>query len=372
MIAMKKQILFIDDEVNFLEGIRLMLRRQRNEWELTFVESVDEALAKIDEVDFDAIVCDVSMPLRSGLDFLEALREDKKARSTPVIILTGNAETDLKRRALDFGATDLLNKPIHSEDLIARLRSVLRLRAYQDQLEAYNETLELKVQERTRDLEYSRRDMIWRLAKAGEYRDEETGEHVIRVACCSRLLAESLGMDSQAVNQIFLTSSLHDIGKIGVPDSVLLKDGPLDEEERAIIERHCEIGASILQSEPRGMSLFQQLPGESIEQLADPVRQDSLRDMAVTIAMSHHERWDGAGYPKGLKGDDIPVAGRIVALSDVFDALRSERPYKRTFATSEVTRILRESSGTCFDPAVFDEFDKRKDDFEEIRREHAS
>ena len=187
--AKKRKVLFVDDEPNFLNGIRRMLRSQRDDWSMEFVNGVEEALERCSETEFDTVVSDVNMPGKTGLDLLRALRGDERTRAIPIIILTGNAETDLKRQALDLGATDLLSKPVGHEDLVARLRSVLRLKEYQDELRDQNEYLEQRVKERTAELENARRDIIWRLAKAGEFRDEETGEHAIRVACCCRVLA---------------------------------------------------------------------------------------------------------------------------------------------------------------------------------------
>ena len=191
---MKKQVLFVDDEPNFLSGIKRMLRPYREEWDMYFAGSVDEAVAMVKEKEFDTIVSDVSMPIKSGLDLLSELQELDTFSKTPVIILTGNAEADLKRRALDLGATDLLNKPVAQEDLVARLHSTLRLKSYRDELQNQNALLEIRVQERTQDLEIARRDIVWRLAKAGEYRDEETVDHVIRVALCSKILATQMNL----------------------------------------------------------------------------------------------------------------------------------------------------------------------------------
>ncbi len=360
--VVKKSILFVDDEPNFLAGLRRMLREHRDEWEMFFVGGVDEALDEMAKHDFDAVVSDVRMPVKTGLDFLETLRESGASEAVPVIILTGNAESDLKRRALDLGAADLLNKPVIKEDLEARLRSVLRLKSYQDKLARQNQILEERVSERTHELEESRRDIIWRLAKAGEFRDEDTGEHVARVACCSRLLAEKAGLSDDEIDIIFLTSPLHDIGKIGVPDGILLKPGKLTKEERVFMERHCEIGAAVLTETPKGISCTSNMPhSEKLENLSD------LHSMAVTICMSHHEKWDGTGYPRQLKGEDIPIAGRIVALADFYDALRSKRPYKPPYSIEETRRILKDETGSHIDPRLHDIFENIVEDFEEIR-----
>lgn len=368
--ATKKRLLFVDDEPNFLNGIRRMLRSNRDVWDMEFVNSVDEALARTDERTFDAIISDVNMPLKNGLDLLELLRDRDHTRNIPIIILTGNAETDLKRKALNLGATDLLNKPVGQEDLVARIRSVLRLKSYQDELRDQNHLLEQRVRERTIDLERARRDIIWRLAKAGEFRDEETGDHVIRVACCSRALAEACGLPADEVQSIFLTSPLHDLGKIGIPDRILLKDGPLDATERAIMEHHCEIGASILVAQPKGMAAFIQGPDDLPDERAS-YESDALREMASTIIMSHHEKWDGTGYPKKLRGEEIPLCGHIVAVADVYDALRSTRPYKRAFAVDETMKIMRDGRGTHFSPDLFDAFERIAPEFEAIRHQFA-
>ncbi len=362
----RKRVLFVDDEPNFLNGIRRMLRGYRDTWQMDFAGGVDEAVSMAQEGDYDAIVSDVNMPGKSGLDLLAAINANERTRNVPIIILTGNAESDLKRRALDLGATDLLNKPVGQEDLVARLRSVLRLKSYQDQILNQNELLEQRVRERTADLERARRDIIWRLAKAGEFCDEETGDHVIRVACCSRALAVRVGLSDSEVQPIFLTSPLHDLGKIGIPDRILLKNGPLTEDERAIMERHCEIGASILQQQPKRIMAFLD---ESLDaEESDP---DTLRATAIRIIMTHHEKFDGSGYPKHLKGDAIPMCGQIVAIADVYDALRSERPYKRAYSVDETMEHMRHGRGSHFSPEVYDAFTAIAGDFETIRQRFA-
>ncbi len=366
----KKRILFVDDEPNFLNGIRRMLRTYRDDWHMDFAGGVDEAVAMAENGAYDTIVSDVNMPMKSGLDLLEILRNREQTRNVPIIILTGNAESDLKRRALDIGATDLLNKPVAQDDLVARLRSVLRLKAYQDQILHQNETLERRVRERTVDLERARRDIIWRLAKAGEFRDEETGDHVIRVACCSRALAQELSMPPDEIQSIFLTSPLHDVGKIGIPDRILLKNGALTEDERAIMQRHCVIGASILQAQPKRISAFLD---ESSDYADDGKVQESdrLRDTAIQIIMTHHEKWDGSGYPNSIAGDAIPISGQIVAVADVYDAMRSERPYKRAFTVPETLDHMRPGRGSHFSPRVFDAFINIVSTFEEVRERFA-
>lgn len=362
----RQRILFVDDESNFLEGLRRMLRKRRKQWDMSFVESVDEALHAIKKREFDAIVSDIQMPVKTGFDLLKTLRANEDTRTMPVVILTGNAEIALKRRALNLGATDLLNKPVNREDLIARLVSVLRLKSYQDELKDQNELLELKVRERTAELSFLHKDIIWRLAKAGELRDEETGNHIVRVAKYSFILARNLGLASNEVEAILLTSPLHDLGKIGIPDSILLKTGKLNSDEWVIMKQHTEIGASILMEKPKGMEIFMDLLGSrESERFVNAI--DPTRETAATIALTHHEKWDGTGYPRGLKGEDIPIAGRIVAMADVYDALRSERPYKRAFSPEKAFAIIREEAGSHFDPDVFDAFVLSQSEFEAVK-----
>jgi len=360
------RILFVDDEPNFLSGIRRMLWDDSADWELLFAGGADEALELASTKVIDTIVSDVTMPDKDGLELLAELKRSPGTKAIPVIILTGNAEAHLKRKALDLGAADLLNKPVDREDLVARLRSVLRLKRYEDELRAHNELLEYRVRERTRELDSSRRDIIWRLAKAGEFRDEDTGDHVVRVALSSRILAAQIGLEQEVVEAIFLTSPLHDIGKIGIPDVILLKPGSLTAEERGQVQKHCEIGASILLEMPKGAQYFlSNHDAAERRPILDAI--EPIREHAATIAMTHHERWDGNGYPKGLRGEDIPIVGRIVAVADLYDALRSSRPYKEAFDIAKATSIMEDSAGTHIDPRIYEAFKRVQDELEEIR-----
>ncbi len=362
-----KEILFVDDEPNFLSGLRRMLHAEEHAWSLHFAESAEEALEKIRETSFDVIVCDMHMPVMNGLDFLETLQSEAATRKIPTILLTGNSDTDLKRRALDLGAADLLNKPVNREDLRARLRNTLCLKEFQDAILNQNALLEQKVRERTQDLERSRRDIVFRLAKAGEFRDEETGGHVVRVAWCSQYLARNVGMSEEDAERIFLASPLHDIGKIGIPDGILLKPGTLDDREREIMKTHCEIGASILLENPRGLPTH--LAPQVDELHAD--QEGNVLALAADIALSHHEKWDGTGYPYGKQGNDIPLTAQIVAIADAYDALRSARCYKPAFETPEAVSILKTMSNKNFSPVIVDAFLSDLHRAEEIREAYS-
>ena len=362
----KKNILFVDDEPSIHDGLRRMLRFQRKVWDIHFANGVNEALNIMNRKIIDAVVTDVSMPGKDGFDLLYSIRNGNGTKDTPVVILTGLSDRKLKRKALDMGATDLLNKPADPEELIARITNMVLIKSCQDEIKAHNRALEEKVRERTIDLEAARIDLIWRLGKAAEYRDSDTGNHVVRVGYYSQALAEKLGLNQKFTETIFLTSPLHDVGKIGIPDNILLKPGKLNEKEWVVMKKHCEIGAEILS---RDAVRWQHLDSINNKNLVNKIidSDNYLLRMASTIALNHHEKWNGDGYPNRLSGDKIPVAARIVAISDVYDALFSERPYKKKFPEEKAMSIMRENNRTCFDPEVFDCFERSIGTFQDIR-----
>ncbi|HHT9137659.1 MAG TPA: HD domain-containing phosphohydrolase [Candidatus Wunengus sp. YC60] len=368
----KKKILFVDDEPNFLDGLRRLMRNQSETWDMYFFSNPYAAFDQICKTGVDAVVSDIMMPCMDGFELLEKIRSTEWTKDIPVLILTGSNENHLKQRALDLGATDLLNKPVNREDIIARINSMLRLKAYQDEIVAQNALLERKVRERTQELEESRLDILWRLGKAAEYRDYETGNHIVRVGCYCRIIAETLGMKQEFVESLFLTSQLHDIGKIGIPDHILLKPGKLTTEEFEIMKRHCAIGVEILQQDYKGAESFLawrdiRTPPVYEKRKGNGRSSNPFLEMASAISMTHHERWDGTGYPGSLAGDEIPVESRIVALADVFDALCSERPYKPAYPESESLTIIRNEVGKHFDPEVYAAFDKSIGEVRSIR-----
>lgn len=348
-------LLFVDDEANVLSGIRRMLRNVDADWAIHTAGSVDQAIACVESNDIDVVVSDFNMPERDGLELIRCLKDSDDFNDIPVIMLTGNAEADLKRRALDAGAIDLLSKPVQHEDLIARLRSVLQLRTVQKQLVENNTLLEQRVQERTQELALSRNELLWRLAYAVEARDNETGLHIARVARFTREIAITMGLPSDEVESLYAASPLHDIGKIAVPDSILHKPGMLTTEERLEIQKHCQIGWDILMH-PTGI--------DGNESDSNP-----LLECAAEIALNHHEKWDGSGYPRGLSGHDIPLAGRIVAAADVLDALCTKRSYKESIPFEESLSAILEMSGTHFDPDVIRACDQCYDKLKAIASE---
>ena len=353
---MKAHVVFVDDDGGFLDSFRRMLRFQRNHWNMTFVTSVDEALQCLEERGADVIVSDVMLAGRNGFDLLYAVMGSARFKHVPVIMMTGSDERDLKRRALDNGATDLVNKPVDVEELIARIRNALQLKQCQDQLRDQNDLLELKVLERTKALEASRIDLIWRLGRVAEFRDEQTGNHIMRVGSYCKVLAETLGMQKDFAEMIYLTSPLHDIGKIGIPDGILLAPRAFTPDEWDIMKTHCAIGAEILQQEHRIPCPMQ-------------TERNPFLEMAASIALGHHEWWDGSGYPRQLSGESIPIEARIVAVADVYDALSSVRPYKTAFPEDKVLDIMSQKTGSHFDPAVYEAFRSSLTAFREIFRQ---
>lgn len=349
-----KNILFVDDDPTLRELIERMLG-DVEEWRLNFAAGGEDALSLLDAFDYDAMVTDFRMPNMTGIELLVALRSSERNRETPVIILTGSGDAQLKREALDCGATDLLDKPVDREDLVARIRNVIRLKEYQDEIKAHNAVLEQRVRERTIELERSRLDLIWRLGRAGEFRDSETGQHVVRVGYFTLEIARTLGLDADFSRDLFYASPLHDIGKIGIPDRILLKPGRLDVDEWEVMKRHTEMGASILERNVVNPSRLALL-GPEMADCAVSDGTNNLVRMSANIALYHHERWDGAGYPTGLRGENIPLEARITTVADVFDALCSRRPYKEPFSLEKVLEIIERGAGSHFDPEVWRAF----------------
>jgi putative two-component system response regulator len=347
----KYHILFVDDEVRVLDSLRRMLHAQRHLWEMTFLDRADLAWAHLMEHRVDAAVMDVKMPGSSGLELLERMQHTERTKDVPVVILTGLADYDLKTRALELGAADLLAKPVQPAELLARLRNVLRLKSCQDELKAQNVLLERKVEERTVELAHSRLDIIWRLGKVAEQRDEYTGNHVVRVGFYSRQIADAMKKNHAFQETIFLAAPLHDIGKVAIPDRILLKPGPLNDAESATMRQHCFAGARILREESPIREAFYHWRAVD-SRAAIPDFKNEVLDVAASIALTHHERWDGNGYPEGLAGENIPLEARIVAVADVYDALTSSRPYRFAYSEERALRILAEGAGSHFDPQV--------------------
>lgn len=298
---------------------------------LVLVEDSREVVGLVKSSEADLVILDLNMPYLNGQEVMEQLQTLTNAPA--VIFLTAHTDRDSRVRALESGARDFLTKPIEVFDLLSRVDNVLGAHLYQKETTRRAEILEEQVRERTLELADSRLDIIRRLGRAAEWRDNDTGLHIIRMSKMSQILALKAGFTVQQAELLLNASGMHDIGKIGIPDSVLLKPGKLDGKEWEIMKTHSQIGADLLD-------------GSS----------SALMTMARDIALSHHEKWNGSGYPNGLAGEAIPMAGRIIAVADVFDALTSVRPYKKAWAMEDALNYLRENSGLHFDPSLVDLF----------------
>ncbi len=308
-------------------------------------------LEKVTEHQPDLILLDIMMPKMDGYQVLARLKSDSCLRHIPVIMVSANDEIESVTNCIEQGAVDYLVKPFNPLLLKARIKAALANKLLHDQEEThrktireYNEKLEERVQERTRDLEETRMEVLQRLGRAAEYRDNETGQHVLRMSHYSARLAKELGMNEEECHLLLLTSPMHDIGKIGIPDGILLKPGRLTDDERKIMETHTSIGGEILGG------------GKS-----------ELLKMAETIALTHQEKWDGTGYPEGLKREEIPLVGQITAICDVFDAITSKRPYKEACSVEEALEYITSQSGKHFDPHLVRVFEQVVPDLREIK-----
>jgi putative two-component system response regulator len=318
-----------------------------------------EALEAMEQWAPDVVLLDINMPVMNGLEAIRRIKADPAMKHIPVVIVTGIEDTEARLEGLRLGADDFLLKPPHVPELTARVRSLVQVKAYHDHLLNYQKELEERVDRRTRDLrrtldeltlanerlKLSSLSTIYCLCRAAEYKDEGTAAHIQRIGDYARVLGGRLGMSEEEQEMLLYATPMHDIGKIGIPDRILLKPGKLDAEEWKIMKQHTLIGAQILAVEAIG-----------------------FLGMARTIALSHHEKWDGSGYPYGLKGEKIPLSGRIAAAADVFDALSSDRPYKRASTLEESERIIAEGRGSHFDPRVVDAFLVVKEQIFSIKR----
>jgi putative two-component system response regulator len=353
-VVQNPKIAIVDDQPINIKVVQKYLKLAGYERFATTTDS-QVAVQLIDRERPDVLLLDVMMPHVSGLEILSTLRGDARFADLPVIILTADTEKATKLDALKRGATEFLNKPVDSVELETRLRNVLVAKARHDCLRKYAWELELEVAIRCTELAEAHREVVHCLATLSEYRDNETGRHIIRVGRYAEILAKHLGMDQEFVARIRDAAPLHDVGKIAVPDEILKKPGKLDDAERALMRTHCDLGRSVCsqqESSPAGkLRSHVQLGRRLTANSSSPLLQ-----MAGSIAYTHHERWDGAGYPQGLQGEDIPIEGRITALADVFDALTSQRPYKAAFSVERSMEILEEERGRHFDPQVLDAF----------------
>ncbi len=361
------RIMIVDDEI---VNIRVLKRYLTGVGYNDIITTTDSATAMslVEREKPDLLLLDLMMPDISGIDILRQMRESRRFRLVPVLIVTANTDLETKRMCLDLGATDFLHKPVEPLELLPRVRNSLVAKQYQDQLASYAQQLEKRVAQRTRELEQSRMQVVQCLARAAEYRDTETGNHVVRVGKYAGVIAKRLGFSEDEVLNIEMAAQLHDVGKIAIPDSILHKPGKLDPQEFEYIKHHAAIGHSIVRPhEPSDVDRLRHHVIAGGKMLL--VQSSPLLRLAASIALSHHERWDGTGYPLGLKGDDIPIEARITSVADVYDALSSVRPYKPAMPREQCFQILSEGRGTQFDPRVLDAFFAEAEAIVTIQRE---
>ena len=326
-------ILVVDDEQVIVSALVRLLINAGYERTIGTPDPL-QAVALFTEYGPDLVLTDLTMPGMTGFELIAALRPLVPADDLlPIIVLTALGDTETKRQALASGATDFLTKPVDRVELGLRVRNLLDMRALHHQVQTENERLEEQVQCRTQQLEEARLETLQRLARACEYRDDDTGEHTQRVGHVAAHIGRGLGLDAATVHLLAQAAPLHDVGKVGIPDAILLKPAKLTDEEWTTMKGHSSIGAGIL--EGSGSAVLY---------------------MAERIARSHHERWSGGGYPDGLSGEAIPVEARIVAVADVFDALTHERPYKAAWPIGEALGELRRIAGSHLDPAAVSAF----------------
>jgi len=306
-----------------------------------------KALELIKTSKFDLILLDIQMPGMNGFEVLEKLREFSDDDYLPVVILSAQNDYETRMRALREGAKDFLTKPFNNSEVLLRVHNLLEMRSYHTLLKNQNNHLEEMVKQRTQEVERTRMEIVSRLCTASEFRDNSTGEHITRIGLTCHLLAKQAGQSTEYCDLILNASLMHDIGKIGIADNILLKESALDPDEWNLMRQHVEIGAKMLEGD-----------------------ESPLIKMAHDIALSHHEKWDGSGYPKGLSGEDIPLEGRICMICDVFDALTSARSYKEAWTVEKSMAFIKEKSGLFFDPDLVHHFEDILDQIVEIRFKH--
>jgi len=343
----KSTILIVDDVSINIDVLAFCLG---DTYRISASQDSTIALQSLKYVKPNLILLDLFMPELNGFDFCKYVKADEDTQNIPIVFITSASEASSLSKAFSLGAVDYITKPIAPLEVQARIKTHLNLKAAEEALRNQNQILEHKVlirtrkiQEKQEEIEEVQKEAILRLCLAAELRDKETGMHIRRIQEYSALLAKKCGLPDEQVGLLFLASAMHDLGKIGIPDSILLKPGKLTEDEWVIMKTHTLIGAQGLAN-----SRFK------------------LIQLAETVAYYHHERWDGKGYPCGLKGEDIPIEARIVSVVDSFDAMLSTRPYKKPMPLPEVLEIIRSASGQAYDPAIVAVFLENIEEFQAI------
>ncbi len=343
-----KNVVIVDDESTGRMILGKIIQQIDDDIVIKQFEHSREALEWIQASPPDLIVTDYKMPEMNGVQFIQAVRQSPDCENIPIMMITVVSEKSIRYEALEAGATAFLTRPIDQIECRTSCRNLLKMHEQHLIIQNRADWLAEQVSVATEQIVLREQETILRLAKAGEYRDEETGNHVVRMAKYARIIAEEMGLDEATCIDIEYAAPMHDIGKIGIPDGVLLKPGKLNEREWEVMQSHTTIGYGILANS-----------------------QSKYMQMGAVIALYHHERFDGQGYPNGLTGADIPLIARIVTVADVYDALVSVRPYKEAWPVEKAVDYIKEHAGTQLDPDCVAAFCKRVSDITKIQTEYA-
>lgn len=336
-------ILIIDDQSINLEIIEELLSTEGFK-NLTLFSEPELAVKHYLNSPPDIVLLDINMPVMNGFEVMTRFHEAQFNPPPPVLVITAQSDRTVRLKALKSGARDFLNKPFDTQEVLSRLNNLLEMHLAHKENLNYSSNLESIINQRTQELMETQLEMVERLGHAAEYKDNETAAHTIRVGLYSQRIGDALGLNQAETEQLKYAAPMHDLGKIGIPDSILLKPGKLDPEEWVIMKKHAEFGYDILKDS-----------------------KSHLLKTAGIIAYTHHEKWDGSGYPNGLKSTDIHLYGRITAIADVFDALTMSRPYKEPWPIEKAIDLINSESGKHFDPAIVKIFNEIIDDLLEIR-----
>ncbi len=349
ILKKKKKVLIVDDQTTGRTILQKIIQQIDDNLDVTAFGSPLEALNWVEDHDPDLIITDYRMPELNGVEFIRAVRQKPHCENVPIMMITVVSEKEVRYEALEAGATAFLTRPIDQIECRTSCRNLLKLHEQHLIIQDRADWLARQVEIATEQIIQREKETILRLARAGEYRDEGTGNHVLRMAKYSRQIAEAMGKFSkEECDDLEYAAPMHDIGKIGIPDGILLKPGKLNEYEWDIMITHTTIGHAILSDS-----------------------QSRYMQIGAIIALNHHERFDGKGYPNGLKGEEIPLIARVVAVADVFDALVSARPYKHAWDTDEAIAYIKQQAGTHLDPDCVDAFLQRIDVIKQIQADYA-
>ena len=345
-INVKEKVLAVDDE----EQIRNFIKNVLSEfnYEVFLASNGTDALKIVKDVSPDIILLDIQMPGINGIEVTKELKQNEDTKIIPIVILSSFNDVSFRVEALEAGADDFLSKPPALQELITRIKTLIQIKKYNDYLINHQKELQDQIEINTKQIKDAFLETMYRLSRAAEFRDDESGNHIKRVSLLSASLYQKLGKPESEIEGVQYASMMHDIGKIGLPDTILLKSDKLNEKEWALMKLHPIIGGKILEA---SRSKFLQL-GE-------------------IIAHTHHEKWDGSGYPKGLRNNEIPLLGRVVTIVDVFDALTSKRPYRKIpFTIEKAFDIMNKGKGKHFDPGIVDKFLSMRREIVTIQKEY--